>query len=99
MTNAQLEKLITAVRGGGGAAGAAAVVGPMGPCSLARGAGRGGRRAGRGGRGAGRGCHSTHSSVEAVCTRQYFTGIYTALKEYISNCTLVRETMAQYVKS
>ena len=35
-TDAQLERLITAVRGRGGAAGAAAVVGPMGPCGLGK---------------------------------------------------------------
>ena len=36
MTNAQLERLIATVRGGGGAAGAAVVVGPMGPCDLGK---------------------------------------------------------------
>ena len=38
MTDAQLQRLIVAVRGGGigGAAGAATVVGPMGPCGLGK---------------------------------------------------------------
>ena len=36
MTDTQLERLIAAVRGRGGAAGAAAVVGPMGPCDLGK---------------------------------------------------------------
>ena len=36
MTDAQLDRLIVAMRGKGGATGAAAVEGPMGPCGLGK---------------------------------------------------------------